>query len=643
MTCLFFSPLFRRVAVCLFSLLISCSLASEEIPSLIHWIRFDSSSLSKEEILSIKSWKKLHPKWHFKLWSNAPCSLQELELCQIDSWVENPEHLRKTVLQKEGGIAIDLQLVGCKPLDQLAKQGIPFQTADGQSMIGCPPNGYEVPRKILPHSFLLPDQIFTAKIPASPLEGVCFPRFKTLPRLTEETLKIHTASQEAKIQTAALSKKISKIKPLILAIFLLSLFNAFVLILSFPWLTAPSTHKKELAALLVCALLLVSFIFLPLFPKFKSLSSQLRQKIDTRSFHSLSHLNASPKPLFSEDLKNFKIYDQLFANHFLPVKPVETKKIPQVIHLIWGGAPFPESSIANLASWMRHHPDWTFMFWTDDPERPIPLPGVKKRLFEEILSQSQIRPYFEQSQNWGEKSDLLRYEILLQEGGLYIDHDVECLHPFTSLHDRVAFYATLEPFHQSPIYDSHLLIVSNCLIGAAPNHPILSDALSRCVEKWNLASEIFPCEDQQSNLLRTLYRTFSSFEEALHSHISAESDLVILPSSFVFLRHFAPGFSASLKMTDYPLANHQWANTWFRESPSVQPLSIINPLAHKISLLTKFCKRIACFLTGTLLSLTIFLLCKFYVQNNLPFPLRSPLIRCAAALRKFKWRRLLSQ
>src|SRR5690606_3988528 len=93
-------------------------------------------------------------------------------------------------------------------------------------------------------------------------------------------------------------------------------------------------------------------------------------------------------------------------------------KIPQVLHFIWGGEnPFPQESVKNIASWMKYHPSWTVKFWTDDPNRPIPIAGVEQHLISEV-NMERIGPYFQTATNWGEKSDLLRYEILYQEGGI---------------------------------------------------------------------------------------------------------------------------------------------------------------------------------------------------------------------------------
>lgn len=505
------------------------------------------------------------------------------------------------ILQKEGGILIDLELIGCKKISALARLGEPFQTLDGRSMIGCPPNQYDAPRKIVSDAFILPDQIFTTELSSDPLVGVCFSRFKGLPVLNEALRKIHTAPYEKQTQEETLHKNIFKITRLFVAISILFCLNIFVLTF-FSWYQA--NVKKWLFTFFIClaVCLLLKILF------FSKKSSDYCAKIETKSFLSLSHFDHYSHSMSPSDIEHLDRYSRFFTQRFLsPNSLKEEEKIPRTIHLIWGGVPFPESSIANVVSWMKYHPDWIFTFWTDDPSQPVPVKGMKKKLLSEIYSDSPIQSYFEESQNWGEKSDLLRYAILFREGGLYIDHDIECLHSFTALHDQCRFYASIEPFHQSPLYNSYLTM-SNCLIGSAPNHPILADALALCIKKWNLGSQLFPHHDQQSTLLRTLYRTFCSFDEAVRLHISDDAASIILPSTFTFLYHFPPAFYASLKSTNYPLANHQWSNTWFQKTPSISK----RVSAGSLSIFLRIFKFTLYWLAASLFSLTTFL----YLYTN---------------------------
>jgi mannosyltransferase OCH1-like enzyme len=103
-------------------------------------------------------------------------------------------------------------------------------------------------------------------------------------------------------------------------------------------------------------------------------------------------------------------------------------------------------------SWRKYHPDWTYILWTDKEIAEFGL--VNKKLFDS-------------ARNWGQKSDIARYEILCRMGGLYIDTDFECLKSFDILHDSLDFYTCCIPAKDGGVE------IINALIAACPGHPIL--------------------------------------------------------------------------------------------------------------------------------------------------------------------------
>jgi len=125
-------------------------------------------------------------------------------------------------------------------------------------------------------------------------------------------------------------------------------------------------------------------------------------------------------------------------------------KIPKRIHLIWLGSPLPERYADIINSWKQFHPDWIVKVWTD-------ADALEFNLFNQTA--------FDQAKNYGEKSDIFRYEILYRHGGLYVDTDFECLQPFDEIHRSCEFYSGIG---QSPVPQIWIGI-----IGSIPEHPIL--------------------------------------------------------------------------------------------------------------------------------------------------------------------------
>ena len=86
--------------------------------------------------------------------------------------------------------------------------------------------------------------------------------------------------------------------------------------------------------------------------------------------------------------------------------------IPKIIHQIHlGKKPLSEKEIEWQKTWKTYNPNYEFIFWDD------------KKIDELELTN---RMYL-QNESYSIQSDILRYEILYQYGGVYVDTDFECL------------------------------------------------------------------------------------------------------------------------------------------------------------------------------------------------------------------------
>lgn len=118
-----------------------------------------------------------------------------------------------------------------------------------------------------------------------------------------------------------------------------------------------------------------------------------------------------------QEQKNEKwgLMKTLYQNNYIGAKETQ-RKIPRIIHQIWlGPNPIPESYHRYMATWRDMHPEWEYHLWTDKDVKSV---YIKRR------------DIFDRANNYGMKSDILRYELLKQYGGVYVDTDFECLKPF---------------------------------------------------------------------------------------------------------------------------------------------------------------------------------------------------------------------
>lgn len=258
-----------------------------------------------------------------------------------------------------------------------------------------------------------------------------------------------------------------------------------------------------------------------------------------------AHLTKTDEVTYLEQYRELYEKNQQFLE-----EPAADLKIPKTVHFIWlGPRPFPPLSVENVRTWMAQHPDWKFIFWTDR-DRATPCTGMEVRHVANFPFLT-LQQCFHASQNWGEKSDILRYEILFQEGGLYVDHDANCLHSFENLHRGYDFYCCLEAPH--PPFAGRNLTAGIGLIGSRPGHPIVKNVIGRIARHWESVGEKYPGSDGFSRTQLVIERTYMPLTDALRESLDQEGNRdIVLPASYFFAK-------SGLRSL---YSEHFYGNTW---------------------------------------------------------------------------------
>jgi len=163
----------------------------------------------------------------------------------------------------------------------------------------------------------------------------------------------------------------------------------------------------------------------------------------------------------------YSFFKQLYQQNMLQLRtPGITLKIPKIIHQIWLGSPVPEVYGAYMQSWRDKHPGWEYFLWTDETVKTV-LPLYNQE-------------FYDAAENYGTKSDILRWELLYRFGGLYADMDHECLNPVDELHYVFDFYTGIQPL------DAIFLQLGAALVGSIPGHPILKHCIETVKDDWHL-------------------------------------------------------------------------------------------------------------------------------------------------------------
>ena len=131
--------------------------------------------------------------------------------------------------------------------------------------------------------------------------------------------------------------------------------------------------------------------------------------------------------------------------------------IPLVQHRIWIGPPLPDRYAEWLERWEDLHPAWEHRLWTEDNLPTLRNQDLYDRA-EEITTRSpnQFR------------ADVVRYELLYEHGGVYLDMDFEpvrAIDPLMNGHPWVIRHARR--------------FVGNAAMSFPAKHPAMREAIDR--------------------------------------------------------------------------------------------------------------------------------------------------------------------
>ena len=132
--------------------------------------------------------------------------------------------------------------------------------------------------------------------------------------------------------------------------------------------------------------------------------------------------------------------------------------VPRTMGQIWIG-PYPRPK-DWMQTWQDAHPDWTYRVYDND--------YLLNRRFR---NQALINAYFRQGLFAG-VADLMRYEILLDEGGFIAAADSLCLHPVDAIITEARAYAVYE----YPVRPTTLI---SPFLASEPGNPVIARVVKR--------------------------------------------------------------------------------------------------------------------------------------------------------------------
>ena len=140
--------------------------------------------------------------------------------------------------------------------------------------------------------------------------------------------------------------------------------------------------------------------------------------------------------------------------------------IPKIFHQTWKDENIPERWVEYRDKLLELHPDWDYCLWTDAKNEAF-INKHYPRLIDRFRSYP--KPVM--------RADVIRYAIMDQVGGVYLDLDYEFIKPF-DLNESICIL----PLSRSTDYGDKELRIGNCIMASKPGHPFWKVVLQDLME-----------------------------------------------------------------------------------------------------------------------------------------------------------------
>lgn len=221
--------------------------------------------------------------------------------------------------------------------------------------------------------------------------------------------------------------------------------------------------------------------------------------------------------------------------------------IPKVIHYCWlGGGNKPESVLKCIESWRLACPDYEIKEWNETNL------NVNINLYTSEAYKAKA---------WGFVPDYLRLWIVYNNGGIYVDTDVQMLRSFDSLLEHHAFAG----FEKGTGDENGLFVNFGQGFAAEKHNPVIK----RHMEIYDKMNYLLP--DGSYNRIASPHYTTEVLQEygldRTRNEYQGLNGITIFPDDYFCPKSFATGLVRKTKNT-YSI--HQFDGSWYSEEEQKQ-------------------------------------------------------------------------
>ncbi|HBG5344830.1 TPA: glycosyltransferase [Clostridioides difficile] len=209
--------------------------------------------------------------------------------------------------------------------------------------------------------------------------------------------------------------------------------------------------------------------------------------------------------------------------------------IPKKIHYVWFGG--PKGNIENICinSWKEKLPEYEIVEWNEknfDIEKEIRGNKFLEECYKRKL--------------WAFISDYTRIRVLYEQGGVYMDTDMQILKDITPL---------LENNRLICGYEDDREYINGAIIGVEKGHPFLKDLLEY-YEKEVLTSSLFTIPKIMTHLMEKSYKKIdkNNYEEGIR----------VYDKEYFYPFGFKEDFTPEC-ITENTYGIHWWGKSWAKK------------------------------------------------------------------------------
>ncbi|XP_052783481.1 uncharacterized protein LOC128219629 [Mya arenaria] len=198
------------------------------------------------------------------------------------------------------------------------------------------------------------------------------------------------------------------------------------------------------------------------------LTDMNRRVIQTMQTFSPSTQSAPEIILFVElNMSVFQTTYSVVAEDFLAPTDAIRPLIPHIIHQTFETVMIPSKLESHIRTVVNMNANWTYHFWTDNAGRNL----VKER-------HPNLLPIWDKYKRNIMRADALRYVVLYEFGGAYLDLDVVAYRSFNRITYKYGCIIPPEPIEHSALLYNMTVLLNNAIMFCQAKHPIMRALLN---------------------------------------------------------------------------------------------------------------------------------------------------------------------